>query len=355
MGNNALIADIAPLWERSLGAAVHLRLTPGPVSGNNRVFIADSGERRAVVKWYFRGPASTRDRMESEWRMLTYAGAAGVESTPRPYARDEVRGLVLMEWIDGKKLAPQQIGSHEVGAAADFLRQLSCLDSRSRGADLPDAAEACFTTTAHFDVMQRRLDRLRFSPRSDVERHAARLLDEMRRFWSDIRPVIADELKRLGIDPQKLIPRSQQCVSPADFGFHNALMQPDGRLRFFDFEYAGWDDPAKTLCDFFLAPATPVPFTYWDEFASRAFADWPPDAAIRERASVLMPLFALKWCCIMLNPFVPVLASPGAFAAPDHDLEERKALQIAKAERAFGTLVERVRRPSAAAALQQAL
>ena len=31
----------------------------------------------------------------------------------------------------------------------------------------------------------------------------------------------------------------------------------DGRLWFIDFEYAGWDDPAKTVCDFFCQPGLP--------------------------------------------------------------------------------------------------
>ena len=42
-------------------------------------------------------------------------------------------------------------------------------------------------------------------------------------------------------------------LSPSDFGFHNSLFR-NNKLFFFDFEYAGWDDPIKLMCDFILNP-----------------------------------------------------------------------------------------------------
>ena len=41
-------------------------------------------------------------------------------------------------------------------------------------------------------------------------------------------------------------------ISPSDFGFHNALRTNTGPV-FFDFEFSGWDDPAKTIIDFFFS------------------------------------------------------------------------------------------------------
>jgi hypothetical protein len=42
-----------------------------------------------------------------------------------------------------------------------------------------------------------------------------------------------------------------QVLSLSDFGLHNPLRHPDGKLAFLGFEYFGWDEPAKqsqTLC-----------------------------------------------------------------------------------------------------------
>ena len=43
------------------------------------------------------------------------------------------------------------------------------------------------------------------------------------------------------------------CISASDFGLHNAIMTERG-IVFFDFEFAGWDDPAKAIVDFLLQP-----------------------------------------------------------------------------------------------------
>ena len=62
----------------------------------------------------------------------------------------------------------------------------------------------------------------------------------------------------------------ESVLSPSDFGFHNALLGPDGKLCFIDFEYAGWDDPAKLICDFFCQPQTPVPQAHLGFICQRA-------------------------------------------------------------------------------------
>src|SRR5439155_21002106 len=67
--------------------------------------------------------------------------------------------------------------------------------------------------------------------------------------WSEAR------LQSGGMSFEKEIAADQRTLSPSDFGFHNALRQADGRIIFLDFEYFGWDDPAKMIADFLLHPA----------------------------------------------------------------------------------------------------
>ena len=56
----------------------------------------------------------------------------------------------------------------------------------------------------------------------------------------------------MGLSMSAALPKETRCLSPSDFGFHNALLEATGKLRFVDFEYAGWDDPAKTGVRLFL-------------------------------------------------------------------------------------------------------
>ena len=39
-------------------------------------------------------------------------------------------------------------------------------------------------------------------------------------------------------------------LSNADFAPHNILVRPDGRVCSVDWEYAGWDDPARLVAGF---------------------------------------------------------------------------------------------------------
>ena len=58
-------------------------------------------------------------------------------------------------------------------------------------------------------------------------------------------------------------------ISPSDFGFHNTLVRPDGELQFLDFEYAGFDDPAKLVGDFYACPEIPTPQETFERFVDR--------------------------------------------------------------------------------------
>jgi hypothetical protein len=133
---------------------------------------------------------------------------------------------------------------------------------------------------------------------------------------------------------------AQRCLSPSDFGFHNAILAPDDRLRFLDFEYAGWDDPAKLVCDFFCQPTLAVNRRHWDMFLS-SLATWSgADPGLPGRARLLFPAYQIKWCCIMLNEFVRSEEARRQFAAGAELPIERKASQLANARQALANAVE---------------
>jgi hypothetical protein len=132
------------------------------------------------------------------------------------------------------------------------------------------------------------------------------------------------------------LPIAARVLSPSDFGFHNCLATASG-LRFIDFEYAGWDDPAKTVCDFFCQPAVPVPGEHFERFLA-AVISATGDAGIRGRVALLLPVYELKWCCIMLNEFLPVGDDRRSFARADESHDMRHLKQLQKVEAALTRL-----------------
>ena len=315
MPDEPLTDAITTLWRERFGDAENLTLTPCAAGGNNRVYRAEADGRIAAAKVYFAASRDGRDRLDAEWRFLSYAANRDISAVPRPLARDVGTKVALHEFCSGAR--PTFIDENSVDAAIALFRALNA--DRS-GADLPDAAEACFSGAAHVALVEGRLKRLRA-----VSNEAARrLLDEMESFWRNYSRTLGAEAD---------IPVAQRCISPSDFGFHNALAASDGSLRFIDFEYAGWDDPVKMVCDFFLQPALPVGPAHYDRFFDGTLGNWPETERLAARAKLMRPLFALKWCCIMLNPFLPDLAARAHFADPtQEDLQTRR---LAAATAAF--------------------
>lgn len=316
MPDEPLTDKIAALWRERFGTAEGLTLSTCAAGGNNRVYRGEASGQVAAVKLYFSQSRERRDRLDAEWRFLSYAAKKDIGLVPRPLARDEQAGIALHEFFPGSR--PRSVDGQAIDAAIALFR---ALNEDPSDADLPDAAEACFTMAAHVALVDGRLTRLR----AVTDAGALGLLEQMEMFWRDYRRGLTDE------------GAIRACVSPSDFGFHNALARPDGTLRFIDFEYAGWDDPVKMVCDFFLQPALPVDPLHYNRFFDATLGDRPEAEELAKRASLMRPLFALKWCCIMLNPFLPDLAARARFADPEQ-ADDFITRRLAAATNAFRRL-----------------
>ena len=91
---------------------------------------------------------------------------------------------------------------------------------------------------------------------------------DLGRGWDEVRRRVLDRCQACGISPEEELGPADRVLSPSDFGFHNALLDRQGNVRFFDFEYAGWDDPAKLVCDFFCQVEVPVPRRLFPSFCA---------------------------------------------------------------------------------------
>jgi hypothetical protein len=177
-----------------------------------------------------------------------------------------------------------------------------------------------------------RLERIELGDAAD--RQAKAFFDErLKPAWRAAADRFVRDAECAGLNLREPLPHSQQCLSPSDFGFHNALLAADDRLRFFDFEYAGWDDPAKLASDFFCQPELPVDEAEWDCFLGGLAARLGGDSGMSTRARLILPVCRLKWCCIVLNEFVCSGQRRRAHARGSGPTLERKLCQIEKAER----------------------
>jgi len=327
-------ADVAAHIESILrGAGLGagpISIRPGPRSGNNRIYEVCAGAQVFAVKQYFRHPDDGRDRLMAETAFLQYAGQTAPGIAPALFGLDRQAGLALMEFIEGAPLLPHDITGTHVDAAIDFFRRLNQLPARSSGL-LPLASEARFSINGHLTLIDERVNRL-LQP--DVtaagDRRRIELCRSLAGLWRDVAGNVRQAAAREGFALDDEI--RHPCVSPSDFGFHNAIATGGGAVRFVDFEYAGLDDPAKTAGDFFAQLAVPVPPKFFDRFVDGCLAVLPDGASSVARARLLRPAYQIKWCCIALNILLPTHLARRRFANPAFDADAMTRVQMDKAE-----------------------
>jgi hypothetical protein len=279
-------------WQEILERVLFAKLLGKPVGamewvgggGNSRIYKLAGGY---AGKSYFQ-----QNRLAVEFPAMQFMWQHGIRCIPQPIAADEK--IAVYEFIDGAKPVPNEADIH---AAVNFLNQL-----RGLSGDLPNAAEACFSVGEIIANIESRFARL---AGTEVIHEFQPLLDRVRQ------------------TPDS--PAEERILSPSDFGFHNALRRPDGSLVFLDFEYFGWDDPAKLVCDFLLHPAMDLP----EELKRRFYRGFVTNKNLAKRVETVYPLFGLKWITIMLNEFLPEDLQRRRFARNPAD----KATQLEKARR----------------------
>ena len=315
------------------GLPRNFRLVPLPGGGNNRVYRVDGNGRPLLLKAYFHHPDDPRDRLAAEFCFSRFAWDGGIRCIPQPIVCDEQNHLGLYEFIEGRPLAAAEIGASEVDQAAAFFAALNRHELDRSAAALPIASEAFFTLAEHFDGVDRRVQRL---VSAGIDREATDWVQKkLVPRWRRVKDLAMRRAAACGLALDEPLTMADRCISPSDFGFHNVILATDGRLRFIDFEYAGWDDPAKMICDFLCQPRLPVPEELAAQFTDAVLADCSGHDIHRRRAAVLLPVYRLKWCCIMMNEFLPLGSRRRNFACDSGSQEKRKRRQLEKSDRAL--------------------
>lgn len=303
---------------------------------NNQVYRLDMDVGGPLVlKRYFSDPRDGRDRLSAEWGFLDRAWQSGIRAVPQPLLTDIPAQAALYAFVPGRKLDAAELGTAHIDAAADFIVAINAKPQ----SNLAPASESCFSIADHVEIVERRLARLAaLDPEAPSVADAERFISAtLRPAWDAVKKRLAHEAHMLGLDIDSRLTEAECCLSPSDFGFHNALVADDGRLVFLDFEYAGRDDPAKLVVDFFCQPQVPVPLRYRDRFMARLAEGMPFDAAATARCRILLDVCRVKWVCIMFNDFLPVGAARRSFAdAGERDV--RCATQIEKAKAMLGEI-----------------
>ena len=304
---------------------------------NNRIYkLVLQNKKPYVAKLSLPGDIQRNRRLQHEFSSLHFLWKNGIRNIPKPILVADEYGCAIYEYIEGEKIPSNQVSKREIDQAIVFLGELEALKKKKEALSVQPASDSCFSIEEINMSIDRGVERLRAIDQEGHFHYAMQdfLERDFLPVWKEILMWVRQRLRQADRSFLKKLSPKERILSPSDFGFHNALRLPErGEIIFLDFEYFGWDDPAKMISDFLLHPGMDLSKKLKQRFVIGAveYADEPKH--LMERVKTVYPLFGLKWCLILLNEFVPELMQRRRFAGDEKiDVAVLQKRQLEKAK-----------------------
>ncbi len=335
--------DLTDLIDRMLngsGLISNIRAAEGMNGGkNNRLYkLTLQDGKKYVLKRYFKHINDPRNRQKTESLFYEYAEKIKIINISKLIYADSMANASLFEYVDGIKISPSLVSKEDIQMAIEFVNNLNFSLHKFESKNLPIASEACFSINDHLELINSRVTRLYEIKNQYSNEILTKIIEEILTCWKKIRQDIVLKVNAEGLNIYSQLLFDDKCISPSDFGFHNAIKKADGSVIFIDFEYAGWDDPAKLVGDFFAQIEVPIPENYVHVFIDSVASNYSNQKEFKFRANLLMPAYQIKWCCIALNFLIPENLERRIFSNASISANDYLHGQLQKAKLILGKL-----------------
>ena len=288
--------------------------------GNSRIYRVAHRGTDYVLKYYPDLARDPRERLKTESRTSKFLVDNGLQNVLVCEGVEPELSIGWYKWIPGK--AVQKIDESLLDQAINFVEQLKKLRINPDAKFLPQAAEACLSFENLNYQLDRRLESLEKLQNPDLETF----------FSTEWQPLYKQSLLSPKIDLGEL-PYIYQTLSPSDFGFHNALELSEGKIYWLDFEYFGWDDPVKLICDFLWHPAMELSHELKQQWVSKCCQIFGDDPHLQIRLKRDWSFYGLRWTLILLNEFLPHQWNQ-RMRAQQLDIDHRQEIQQKQLDKA---------------------
>ena len=302
--------------------------------GNNSIFrINYNNKIEYILKIYF----NNRNRIIHDTSFTSYLWNIGIRNIPKLIKYDKSLNLGIFKHIEGYSYDIKNINKLSILDAASFIQQINHNKLEALKYDIPYAAESSFSFDQHIKIITERvniINNINDYQNSFINKDLILLKKEINFLWNEISKKITKIANEKNIY-NFILPKEEKILSPSDFGFHNTLIEKTTKkLFFYDFEYSGWDDPAKLMCDFSNQPDIPINEELSNLFNEEIIKLSNNPKNLILRYNLLLPALQLKWVCIILNIFGKIgkerIIHINKVISDDQILKNKK-LQILKA------------------------
>ncbi len=274
-----------------------------------------------VGKLYPDRTFDNRDRITKETCAYNFLHSNEIKKVPKTIYSNQNLNFALFEWVIGKEIS--EITEDHIQGVTDFVIELANISKNTNPGTFDLASAACLSG----QMIEQQINERYTVLLKCAELHSDLSNFLNNNFYEAIKKILPVSKKHWPGDFSKKLNKYHRILSPSDFGFHNILLTKNG-LKFIDFEYFGWDDPVKLVCDFLLHPAmnlTDSQRSIWLEKMNETFSN---DINFKARLSASYYLYGLCWCLIILNVFTT-----------ENMNDKKQAIQLSKSKKLLNHII----------------
>jgi aminoglycoside phosphotransferase (APT) family kinase protein len=277
------------------------RVTGG---SNNALYQISVNQERYACKLCVR---DKRRRAAQEYNTLCVLQAAGLDLAPPPIYLDESCALVpypavIYRWVAGKPLVPP-LPQPQLAALLSSLQQIHSVRKGDLQTDLGDSWFHWFDWNLYTQELHGLLDT--YGPWLMAnELEGSSICERL----ACLVEACAQMVKSATVSPER--EHVTRCLCRVDPNLANTVWGTDKRLRWVDWEYSGWGDPALDVVEVrwhaALSGLSDAQHTWLRENCRRPADDGDFD----QRVTVWDHIIAVRWCFLVLRHLWTVFNGP---------------------------------------------
>jgi len=303
----------------------HLECSDG---GNHQSFILFMANRHFFVK--LSSPQNVK-KLENEYKALKLLQKNSFDCVPEALFFSYEHAFLLQSYIDGVKV--KTINEAYLNQFVFFIKKLEKLS-----VDFSFASQCRRNLVDYTLAIDERLESIidGIDKRKETYPCLVKIQELIENKIIPVKQLIFtrfyQNIDSSGLSEQKVFLASEMILNPSDFGFHNALLSDADSLYFIDFEYFGWDDKAKLICDFIHHLGHNLSLEQKLYFLNSLKREGILTQSLMNRVNLVLDLIGLEWVLIALNIVQEDKITQKELAFSGLNLEQIVQIQYDKAE-----------------------
>tara|TARA_B100000886_G_scaffold333741_1_gene288266 strand:+ start:220 stop:1188 length:969 start_codon:yes stop_codon:yes gene_type:complete len=205
-----------------------------------------SKEKSYFLKNYKSYPNDKRNRLNNEINFIGLLLSKNFKNIPKPICFSREYNWAIFSWLNGKPV--KNPNSKDWYGLINFLADIQKIKHFKNSTNISIASETFSNFNSHKNFIENRIKNFQLILQNNGLKDLNNWVEEN----------LTNKIMNYKDHKYKIISKIsdkhfEYILSPSDIGFHNCIKN-NQKLFFFDFEYAGWDDPYKQYTDLIIQP-----------------------------------------------------------------------------------------------------